>query len=238
MRLPSPPARTMTSTFGSAMTGMYPQTSVNVLFVTPECYPLVKTGGLADVTGALPLALRRRRCRRGCCCPATRAFANSSPAAATLAQIADLFGGDATLVAGTTDGGLKVLLIEAPHLFAREGGGPYRGPDGHDWPDNHLRFAALSWVAARRSRSAGWAPGSPTSCTCTTGRRRSLRRTCTSTIRPRRPQPTVLPAHAADDPQPRVPGLFPQSAVGTSCACRRSSARRRTAWSTGATSAS
>ena len=30
---------------------------MKVLFVTPECYPLVKTGGLADVTGALPLAL-------------------------------------------------------------------------------------------------------------------------------------------------------------------------------------
>ncbi|HAP77626.1 MAG TPA: hypothetical protein DCR14_16295, partial [Acidimicrobiaceae bacterium] len=27
---------------------------MKVLFVTPECYPLVKTGGLADVAGALP----------------------------------------------------------------------------------------------------------------------------------------------------------------------------------------
>jgi len=34
-------------------------TATKILAVTSEIYPLVKTGGLADVAGALPLALRR-----------------------------------------------------------------------------------------------------------------------------------------------------------------------------------
>lgn len=31
---------------------------MNILMVTPECYPYAKTGGLADVLGALPKALK------------------------------------------------------------------------------------------------------------------------------------------------------------------------------------
>ena len=37
--------------------------------------------------------------------------------------------------------------LDAPHLFDRPGG-PYLGPDGRDWPDNHRRFGALSRAAA------------------------------------------------------------------------------------------
>ncbi len=33
---------------------------MQVLAVTPEIFPLIKTGGLADVTGALPIALGRQ----------------------------------------------------------------------------------------------------------------------------------------------------------------------------------
>ena len=50
------------------------------------------------------------------------------------------------------------LLLEAPHLFDRPGN-PYLGPDGADWPDNHLRFGALSEEAkialARGAQQAG-----------------------------------------------------------------------------------
>lgn len=50
-------------------------------------------------------------------------------------------------------------MLDAPHFYGREGG-PYTGPGG-DWPDNALRFAALSWVAAeiaRNGTSDGWRP--------------------------------------------------------------------------------
>ena len=33
---------------------------MKILFVASEIYPLIKTGGLADVSGALPIALREK----------------------------------------------------------------------------------------------------------------------------------------------------------------------------------
>ena len=134
---------------------------MNVLFVTSECYPLVKTGGLADVAGALPLALAAIDVDARVLLPAypgVREQLKLSKKKPT--PIADLFGGDATLIDGTTATGLKVTLIDAPHLYDRVGGGPYAGPNGHDWPDNHLRFAALCWVAAEIAggRLGKWRP--------------------------------------------------------------------------------
>lgn len=133
---------------------------MNVLFVTSECYPLVKTGGLADVTGALPLALATIKVDARVLLPAYPGVREQLATSKTAAQIDDLFGGEATLVDGTTDAGLKVTLIDAPHLYHRAGGGIYNAPNGHDWPDNHLRFAALSWVAAEIAggRLGKWRP--------------------------------------------------------------------------------
>ena len=133
---------------------------MDVLFVTSECYPLVKTGGLADVAGALPLALAAVNVDARVLLPAYSGVREQLASSTTTAQIDDLFGGAATLVEGMTTAGLKVLLIDAPHLYDRAGGGPYSNPDGHDWPDNHLRFAALSWVAAEigNGRLGKWKP--------------------------------------------------------------------------------
>ena len=61
-----------------------------------------------------------------------------------VAEIGDLFGGPARLIAGRF-AGLDLIVIDAPHLYDRPGN-PYIGPDGWDWPDNWKRFAALSWV--------------------------------------------------------------------------------------------
>ena len=49
--------------------------------------------------------------------------------------------------------GLDLFALDAPHLFARPGN-PYLGPDGRDWPDNALRFAALARVGADIGRGA------------------------------------------------------------------------------------
>jgi phosphoglucomutase len=121
---------------------------VRVLLVTPECYPLIKTGGLADVAGALPRALAARGAEVRVLLPAYRGVVEQLGRVRPVAAVPDLFGGKGRLVHGRTDGGLAVLALEAAHLYDRPGN-PYLGPDGRDWPDNHLRFAALSWAGSR-----------------------------------------------------------------------------------------
>ncbi|MDO8364644.1 MAG: glycogen synthase GlgA [Actinomycetota bacterium] len=133
---------------------------MKALFVTSECYPLVKTGGLADVVGALPLALAATGVEAKVLLPAYPGVREQLRGSRKVASLPGMFGGDAALVGGTTADGLAVLLLDAPHLYARKGGGPYLGPDGHDWPDNHLRFGALSWVGAQVAlgRVLSWRP--------------------------------------------------------------------------------
>ena len=128
--------------------------------MTPECYPLIKTGGLADVAGALPLALAPSGVEARVLLPAYPGVRDHLPGARKVASLPGLFGGDGALINGTTADGLQVWLLDAPHLYTRKGGGPYLGPDGHDWPDNHLRFGALSWVGAELAagRLGNWQP--------------------------------------------------------------------------------
>ncbi len=125
--------------------------AVNVLFVSPEVYPLVKTGGLADVTGALPLALGSLGADVRVLVPAYRGLLDH-PALTSgrelLADIPDLFGGPAQVWEAICKTGLRVFLLHAPHLYDRDGG-PYLDTFGRDWPDNDMRFAALSLVGAR-----------------------------------------------------------------------------------------
>ncbi|MFM8310808.1 MAG: glycogen synthase GlgA [Ilumatobacteraceae bacterium] len=121
---------------------------MKVLFVSSECYPLVKTGGLADVVGALPPALRGLSVEAHVLLPAYPGVLAQVDAQLAIAKWSDLFGGTATLVTGVAPTGARLFVLVAPHLFDREGGGPYAGPDGRDWPDNHLRFGALSRAAA------------------------------------------------------------------------------------------
>lgn len=133
-------------------------TMKRVLSVASECVPLVKTGGLADVVGALPGALAGQGWEMRVLLPAYRAL---RPLCADWPEVFaqdDLFGGRGVVKAGEV-AGIAVLLLDAPHLYDREGG-PYNS-GGADWPDNPQRFAALSWVAAEIARhglSDGWRP--------------------------------------------------------------------------------
>ncbi len=131
---------------------------MQVLFVASECAPFVKTGGLADVVGALPAALAREGLAVRVLLPAYPAIADALEGAETLMDLGRLAGGPARLLAGRAEG-LDVIALEAPHLFQRPGN-PYLGPDGADWPDNHLRFAALCQAASRLALAApkGWRP--------------------------------------------------------------------------------
>ncbi|HUG63260.1 MAG TPA: glycogen synthase GlgA [Methylomirabilota bacterium] len=132
---------------------------MRILFVASECYPLVKTGGLADVVGALPLALGKLGTDVKVLMPAYVGVLHKLGDVETVAEYPDLFGGSGRLVSGRTEDGLSVLALDAPHLYDRPGS-PYLGPDGRDWPDNPVRFAALSAIGAAVARFgvAGWTP--------------------------------------------------------------------------------
>ena len=129
-----------------------------VLSIASECAPLVKTGGLADVAGALPAALAAQGVQMRTLLPGYPAVMEALRDVAEVYYFHDLFGAPARVLAGQA-AGLDLLAIDAPHLYARPGN-PYMGPDGHDWPDNPERFAALSWVGAHLGvqGALGWHP--------------------------------------------------------------------------------
>lgn len=128
-----------------------------VLSVASECVPLVKTGGLADVVGALPGAFAGVGWEMRVLMPCYRSLRGLAADWPVVWDEADLWGGPGRVLAGEV-AGVSVLLLDAPHLYDRDGG-PYGGPLG-EHPDNALRFAALSWVAAGIARVglAGWKP--------------------------------------------------------------------------------
>ena len=131
---------------------------MNVLFVASECAPFVKTGGLADVIGAVPKTLARLGASVKVMLPAYPALAEVLNGGETVLKIKNLHGGPARVVAAQAEG-LELLLLDAAHLFDRPGS-IYLGPDGQDWSDNHLRFGALSQIAAKVAMDGvgGWKP--------------------------------------------------------------------------------
>jgi starch synthase len=129
-----------------------------VLSIASECVPLLKTGGLADVVGALPGALAAYGWEMRVLMPGYRSVIAQAEGWDEVWAEADLFGGPGRVLAGQV-AGISMLLLEASHLYDRAGG-PYSGPTG-DWPDNDIRFAALSWAGAAIARSGlrdGWRP--------------------------------------------------------------------------------
>ncbi|AQS48241.1 starch synthase [Thioclava nitratireducens] len=116
-----------------------------VLSVASEAVPLIKTGGLADVAGALPAALKGQGWEMRVMIPAYRGILKKLKSPKPVWERESLYGGPARLVLGKA-GGMEVLALQADHLFDRDGG-PY-SEDGRDYPDNAERFAALSFVAA------------------------------------------------------------------------------------------
>jgi starch synthase len=120
--------------------------SVRVLSVASEIHPLIETGGLADVTGALPIALKSEGIEVRTVIPGYPSVMNSLGAVEGVLHLPDFFGGEARLLRATSRE-LGLFVLDAPHLFARPGN-PYLTPDGVDWPDNALRFAALARIAA------------------------------------------------------------------------------------------
>lgn len=122
---------------------------MRILYVTSEAYPLIKTGGLADVSGSLPAALRKLGEDVRLLIPGYRQVLEKLRNPRVLLELKWLPAiGDVTIKIGEMpDTGVPVLVIDHPRLYDRDGG-PYLDARGREWVDNPLRFGILSRVAA------------------------------------------------------------------------------------------
>jgi len=123
---------------------------IRVLSVASEAVPLVKTGGLADVAGALPGAVAPHGVAMTTLVPGypavMQAVMRAGGKARALHSYDALMGEPARLVAGKL-GDHPLIVLDAPGLFGRDGG-PYGDAGGKDWADNWRRFAALGRAGA------------------------------------------------------------------------------------------
>jgi starch synthase len=136
--------------------------NMKILFASSEVHPLMKTGGLADVSGSLPKALRKLRhdCRI-----VMPAYPEAKQKAGQLEVVATVSvpGVDkpVEILQGYLPGTkLPLYLVDAPAYFDRAGN-PYRAPNGGDWQDNHLRFGLFGHIIAALSMDEaglGWKP--------------------------------------------------------------------------------
>ena len=122
---------------------------MRVLHVGAEIFPLVKTGGLADVLGALPQALIGQGADVRLLLPGLPAIADAVLHQKIVAEIGPSFGAARiTLRLGQMPySHVPAYVIDAPFLYRRPGS-PYQASDGSEWPDNAQRFALLGWVGA------------------------------------------------------------------------------------------
>ena len=119
---------------------------MRILMVASEAAPFAKTGGLADVAGALPVALRELGHEVAVVMPRYRSV---SPDGATIAQE------EMPLMVGAIPYRVRILrkehrgvpffFVDAPDLFVRDGG--LYDNHGHEFGDNALRFAVFSLAA-------------------------------------------------------------------------------------------
>jgi starch synthase len=121
-----------------------------ILFASSEVHPLIKTGGLADVSASLPIALREHGQDVRIIMPAYRKCLQQLEKLESVATIKlDGYHNPVEILQATlpeTD--VMLWLLHSPHHFDRDGG-PYNHPDGYDWEDNAARFALLSRAVAK-----------------------------------------------------------------------------------------
>ena len=141
---------------------------MKVLHAAAEIFPLVKTGGLADVLGALPQALLDAGADVRLVLPGLPAIKNGVERKTLVCEIGAVFGaGKVSLWLGQMPSTgqsrgkpLPVYVVDAPYLYQRAGN-PYLAADGSEWADNLQRFALLGWVAAHLAAGeldADWRP--------------------------------------------------------------------------------
>lgn len=118
---------------------------MRVLHVCSELYPLLKTGGLADVLGALPFAQQRAGMDVRVLLPAFPSVVAGLGHTDIVARLGE-FPEYVTLRYGRYRG-LGIYLLDAPYLYGRSGN-PYHDDNYQDYADNYKRFAFLAWAGA------------------------------------------------------------------------------------------
>jgi starch synthase len=126
--------------------------SIRVLSVASEVYPIIKTGGLADVVGSLPSALKAEGIETRIVMPGYPSVTHALGTAESVLYLPNFYGGPTRVLSGSY-AELDMFVLDAPHLFARPGN-PYTSPNGVDWSDNGIRFAALGQIAAEIGQGA------------------------------------------------------------------------------------
>lgn len=125
---------------------------MRILQVCAEIYPLLKTGGLADVAGALPPALLSLGAEPRVLLPGFASIMAGLQDPAEVARLSPpgaMANAGARLLYGHLPAcGIDAYVIDAPGYYLREGG-PYADANQHAYVDNHLRFALLGWTAAQ-----------------------------------------------------------------------------------------
>ncbi|OJW75857.1 MAG: starch synthase [Sphingomonadales bacterium 63-6] len=119
---------------------------LTVLSLASEAVPLIKTGGLADVAGALPAAVEPHGVAMTTMLPGYPKVLAGLKRAREVHRWDSLLGEPARLLAGKL-GTHPLLVLDAPGYFSRDGS-PYSDPGGKDWGDNWRRFAAFGRAAA------------------------------------------------------------------------------------------
>jgi len=138
---------------------------MRVLQVSAEIFPLLKTGGLADIAGALPQALAGVGCQVRALLPGFPAILQALQASSLVGEFRTPWGDTVRVRLGQLagvpggDGPLSAYVLEAPALYARPGN-PYEDAQRRPYADNHRRFAALGWAAAHLAHGldGDWAP--------------------------------------------------------------------------------
>ena len=126
---------------------------MRVLQVSAEIYPLLKTGGLADIAGALPAALQEVGCDVRVLLPGFPAIRSGLSDAVEVGQFQTPWGERLRVEFGVLPAlsrGARVVyayVLVAPTLFDRPGN-PYENAHSQPYGDNHRRFAALGWAGA------------------------------------------------------------------------------------------
>ncbi len=123
---------------------------IKVLFVTSELHPLIKTGGLADVSASLPAALQAEGLDVRILLPGYSKVLTQLPRTRKLALISNVsaYYPDCVLRRGRApNGDVPLYLLDCPALYQHENG-PYQDSGGNDLPYNHVRFGMLGYAAA------------------------------------------------------------------------------------------